>query len=52
MAMEVFVFQVEALQFPKFHENVDKLQKGNFNRGLCDHDIQGQKFVKLMEKMA
>ena len=52
MAMEVFVFQVEALQFSKFHENVDKLHKGNFSRGLSDHDIQGQKLVKLMEKMA
>ena len=52
MAMEFFVFHVEAFQFSKFHENVDKLHKGNFKRGLSDHDIQGQKFVKLMEKMA
>ena len=37
-------------QFSKFHENVGKLHKGNFKR--FDHDIQGQKFIKLMEKVA
>ena len=30
----VFVFHVEAFQFSKFHENVGKLHKGNFKRGL------------------
>ena len=35
MAIEFFVFQVEAFQFSKFHENVDKLDKGNFMRGLA-----------------
>ena len=34
MAIEFFVFQVEAFQFSKFHENVAKLDKGNFKRGL------------------
>ena len=29
-----FVFQKEAFQFSKFHENVGKLDKGNFKRGL------------------
>ena len=32
MAIEFFVFQ--AFQFSKFHENVAKLGKGNFKRGL------------------
>ena len=41
MAMEFFVFHVEAFQFSKFHENLGKRHKG----------IQGQKFVKLMEKL-
>ena len=30
----VFVFQVEAFQFSKFHKNVTKLDKDNFKRGL------------------
>ena len=30
----VFVFQVEAFQFSKFHEKIAKLDKGNFKRGL------------------
>ena len=34
MAIEFFVFQLEAFQFSKFHENVAKLDKGNFSRGL------------------
>ena len=29
----VFVFQLEAFQFSKFHENVAKLDKGHFKRG-------------------
>ena len=51
MKMEFFVFHVEAFQFTKFHENVGKLHKGNFKRGF-NHDTQGQKFVKLMAKVA
>ena len=34
MAMEFFVFHVEAFQFSKFHEDVGKFHKGNFKRGL------------------
>ena len=34
MAMEFFIFHVKTFQFSKFHENVGKLHKGNFNRGL------------------
>ena len=34
MAMEFFVFDVEAFQFSQFHENVGKLHKGNFKIGL------------------
>ena len=30
----VFVFQVGAFQFSKFHKNVAKLDKDNFKRGL------------------
>ena len=44
MAMEFFVFHVEAFQFSKFHENLGKRHKGSYG-------IQGQKFVKLMEKV-
>ena len=32
MVIEFFVFQVEAFQFSKFHENIAKLDKGNFKR--------------------
>ena len=32
LAIEFFVFQVEASQLFKFHENVAKLDKGNFKR--------------------
>ena len=35
LLFEFFVFQVEAFQFSKFHENVDKLDKGNFMTGLA-----------------
>ena len=34
MMIEFFVFQVEAFQFSKFHENVAKLDKDNFIRSL------------------
>ena len=34
MTIKFFVFQLEAFQFSKFHENVAKLDKGNFKRGL------------------
>ena len=34
MAIEFFVFQLEAFQFSKFHEYVVKRDKGNFKRGL------------------
>ena len=34
MAIQFFVFKVEAFQFSKFHENVIKLDKGNFKKGL------------------
>ena len=34
MAIEFFVFQLKAFQFSKFHENVAKLDQGNFKRGL------------------
>ena len=34
MAIEIFVFQVEAFQYFKFHENMAKLDKGSFKRGL------------------
>ena len=34
MVIEFFVFKVEAYQFSKFHENVAKLDKDNFKRGL------------------
>ena len=34
MAIEFLIFQVETFQFPKFHENVGKLDKGNFKRDL------------------
>ena len=37
MVIEFFVFQVEASQFSKFHENIAKLDKGNFKR--LDRDI-------------
>ena len=50
MAIEIFVVQLETFQFSKFYENVAKLGKGNFKK--LDLDIQGQKFVKLLEKVA
>ena len=34
MAIEFFVFNVEAFQFSKFHKNLIKLDKGNFKKGL------------------
>ena len=34
MTIKFFVFQLEAFQFSKFHENVAKLDKGNFKKGL------------------
>ena len=34
MAIKVFVFQLEACQFSKFHENVATLDKDNFKRDL------------------
>ena len=34
MTIKFFVFQLEAFQFSKFHENVAKLDRGNFKRGL------------------
>ena len=34
MTIEFFVFRLEAFQFSKFHENVAKLDKGIFGRGL------------------
>ena len=48
MAMEVFVFHVEAFQFSKFHENVGKLHKGNLER--FNHDIQRSKIRKINGK--
>ena len=30
MTIDFFAVQLEALQFSKFHENVTKLDKGNF----------------------
>ena len=34
VAIEFYVFLVEAFQFSKFHENVDKLDRDNFKRGF------------------
>ena len=34
MEIELFVFSVEASQFPKFHENEPKHNYLNLNRGL------------------
>ena len=34
MVIEFFVFQMEASQFSKFHENVANFGKDNFKRGL------------------
>ena len=34
MAIKFYIFQVDAFQFSKFHENVGKLDKGNFKRDL------------------
>ena len=34
IAIEVFVFKVEAFQFSKFRKNVIKLDKDNFKKGL------------------
>ena len=34
VAIEFYVFLVEAFQFSKFHENVDQLDRGNFKRGF------------------
>ena len=34
MAIEVFVFQVEAFQFSKFHENMGKPDEGKFKKVL------------------
>ena len=34
MVIEFFAFKVESYQFSKFHENVAKLDKDNFKRGL------------------
>ena len=45
MAIEFFVFQLEAFQFSSFYEYVAKSDKDNFK-------IQGQKFVKLLEEVA
>ena len=32
VAIEFYVFLVEAFQFSKFHENVDRIDRGNFKR--------------------
>ena len=50
MAIENFVFQLEAFQFSKFHENVGKLGKGNFKRGLTM--TFNSKISKITGKMA
>ena len=34
VAIEFYVFLVDAFQFSKFHENVDKLDRGNFKTGF------------------
>ena len=34
VAIELYVFLVESFQFSRFHENVDKLEWGNFKRGF------------------
>ena len=34
MTIELFVFQLDAFQFSKFQENVAKLDKDIFKRGL------------------
>ena len=34
MAIEFFVFQVEAFQFSKFYENVAKVDNNNFKRSM------------------
>ena len=44
MAMEFFVFPVDAFQFSKFYENETRHDKRNF-----DCYIQGHKCVKLLE---
>ena len=38
-----------AIEF--FIVHVGKFDKANFKIGLTDHDIQGEKFIKLLEKM-
>ena len=50
MAIENFVFQVESFQFSKFHENVGKLGKVNFKRGLTM--TFNSKISKITGKMA
>ena len=35
MAIEFFIFQLEAFQFSKLYEYVIKLDKGNFKRGMA-----------------
>ena len=51
MAIDYFVFSVEAFQFSKFHENEAKHDKRNFKRGLTV-TFKVKKFVKLLKKMA
>ena len=34
VVIEFYVFLVQAFQFSKLHENVDKLDRGNFKRGF------------------
>ena len=34
MAIKLFIFQVEAFQYSKFHENVGRIDKGNFKNDL------------------
>ena len=51
MAIKCFVFQVEALQFSKFHENEIKHGKGNLKKGL-NMIFNVKKLVKLLERMA
>ena len=46
MAIEFFVFQVEAFRFSKLHENEIKHGKGNLKKGLTVK-FKVKKFLKI-----
>ena len=51
MAIEVFVFQVEAFQFSKFHENMGKPDEGKFKKVSTIRKITRKNFIFCVGKI-